>query len=66
MDDSHPKYLNSSESVIFNKRQILFGYDTAYQAIKACGQVIVMEGYMDVLSARKHGIHTYKEPLASL
>lgn len=57
MDDSHPKYLNSSESVIFNKRQILFGYDTAYQAIKECGQVIVMEGYMDVLSARKHGIH---------
>lgn len=56
LDDSQPKYLNSSESLVFNKRQILFGYDTAYQAIKASGQAIVMEGYMDVLSARKHGI----------
>ena len=44
MDDSHPKYLNSSESMIFNKRQILFGFDTAYQAIKESGQAIVMEG----------------------
>ena len=57
LDDSQPKYLNSSESLIFNKRQILFGYDTAYQAIKESGQAIVMEGYMDVLAARKHGIH---------
>lgn len=57
LDDSQPKYLNSSESLVFNKRQILFGYDTAYQAIKQSGQAIVMEGYMDVLSARKYGIH---------
>lgn len=63
MDDSQPKYLNSPETPVFNKRHILFGFDTAHKFIKECGQAIVMEGYMDVITARAFGI---KNVVASL
>ena len=56
LDDSQPKYLNSPESVIFNKRRILFGLDQAHKAIKSEGYALVVEGYMDVVTAHAHGI----------
>ncbi|MBP2626345.1 MAG: primase [Firmicutes bacterium] len=56
VDDSQPKYLNSPETPVFNKRNILFGFDTAHKFIKECGQAIVVEGYMDVITAHAFGI----------
>lgn len=56
MDDSQPKYLNSPETTIFNKRQILFGFDKAYKHIRDTGQAIVVEGYMDAITAHSAGI----------
>ena len=50
------KYLNSSESLIYNKSKILFGMDTALEAIKQQDSVIIMEGYFDVISAQAHGV----------
>ena len=41
MDDSQPKYLNSPETVLFNKRKLLFGLDRAHRAIKQAGHVYV-------------------------
>ena len=63
VDDSQPKYLNSPETPVFNKRNILFGFDTAHKYIKDCGQAIVVEGYMDVVTAHAYGI---KNVVASL
>ena len=55
-DGEPAKYLNSSESLIYNKSKILFGMDTAIDAIKAQDGVIIMEGYFDVISAQAHGV----------
>ena len=55
-DGEAAKYLNSSESLIYNKSRILFGMDTALEAIKEQDGVIIMEGYFDVISAQAHGV----------
>ena len=54
--DQQPKYLNSSDSLIYNKSKLLFGLYTAKDAIKRDDSVILMEGYFDVISAQAHGI----------
>lgn len=56
LDDSKPKYLNSPETPIFNKRHILFALDMAQPAIYKEGCAILVEGYMDVVSAHNRGI----------
>lgn len=63
IDDSQPKYLNSPETPVFNKRHILFGFDVAHKFIKESGQAIVVEGYMDAITAHTFGI---KNVVASL
>ncbi len=55
-DGEAAKYLNSAESLIYNKSRILFGMDTAKDAIKEQDGVIIMEGYFDVISAQAHGV----------
>jgi DNA primase len=55
-DDQQPKYLNSSDSIIYNKSKLLYGLYTAKDTIKAEDSVILMEGYFDVISAQTHGI----------
>ena len=54
--DAQPKYLNSSDSMIYNKSKVLYGLYTARDAIKEEDGVILMEGYFDVISAQAHGI----------
>ncbi|MBE7545977.1 DNA primase [Candidatus Kuenenia stuttgartiensis] len=56
LDDSLPKYLNSPETVLFNKSNILYGIDIAKSAILKKQKVILMEGYTDVIMAHQHGI----------
>ena len=63
LDDSTPKYLNTPETVLFNKRRILFGLDRAQRAIKQAGYAIVVEGYMDAISVFSAGV---KNVVASL
>ena len=63
LDDSLPKYLNSPETVVFNKRQTLFGLAKAGKYIKEKNQALIVEGYMDVISAYNAGI---KNVIASL
>ena len=55
-EGQNPKYLNSSDSLIYNKSKILFGLNSAQEAIKAEDGVIIMEGYFDVISAQAHGV----------
>lgn len=54
--DQNPKYLNSSDSLIYNKSRLLYGLYTAKEAIKHEDSVILMEGYFDVISSQAHGI----------
>lgn len=54
--EQNPKYLNSADSIIYNKSKILYGLYTAKEAIKEEDGVILMEGYFDVISAQAHGI----------
>ncbi len=55
-DGQNPKYLNSSDSLIYNKSKILFGLYHAKNAIAEQDGVILMEGYFDVISAQAHGV----------
>lgn len=56
MDGSNPKYLNSPETDIFNKSNTLYGLNLAKNALSDSRQVIVTEGYMDVISLHQQGV----------
>lgn len=51
-----PKYLNSSDSLIYKKSKVLYGLYTAKDAIRENDSVVLMEGYFDVISSQAHGI----------
>ena len=54
--DDGPKYLNSLESPVFSKSNLLYGLDAARQAIRAAKTVVVCEGYTDCITAHQYGI----------
>jgi DNA primase len=57
--DGTPKYLNSSDTVLFKKGQTLFGLDHAREAIARTKTVIVVEGYFDAIALHQAGLtHT--------
>ncbi|MGI5824827.1 MAG: DNA primase, partial [Bacillota bacterium] len=55
-DKQQAKYLNSPETVFFHKSQNLYGLFTAGNAIRKEDEVVVMEGYMDVIAAHQFGV----------
>ncbi len=55
-DDTLPKYLNSPESFFFQKRKILYGLYEGLESIKRLNEVIVVEGFFDVISLSQNGI----------
>jgi DNA primase len=55
MDDSLPKYINSPESIIYRKSEVLFGVDLAKKGMREKGSAIVVEGYFDHLALYKAG-----------
>ena len=55
LDDSLPKYINSPQAPIFDKSSILYGVDKAKSTVRKKNLVIIVEGYMDVLTAHQHG-----------
>ena len=57
LDSGEPKYLNSPETVLFEKGRELYGLYQARQAIRDAGKVIVVEGYMDVVSLAQFGVN---------
>jgi DNA primase len=56
MDDSLPKYMNSPETPVYNKRRVLYGLESARQKCRETGTVYITEGYMDFLAVYRHGI----------
>jgi DNA primase len=53
--DEVPKYINSPQSPLFDKSRTLYGLDLARQAIRQEDQVVIVEGYMDVMRAYQAG-----------
>jgi len=56
LDDSLPKYINSPESPIYHKSDVLFGLDLAKPAMREQGAAIVVEGYFDHLALFQAGV----------
>jgi DNA primase len=56
LDDSLPKYLNSPDTPLYHKGRYLYGLDSAYTGVRAKGFSIIVEGYMDLLALRQHGV----------
>ena len=63
LDDSTPKYLNTAQTDIFNKRNTLYALQLAAESIDSKKIGIVVEGYMDVIAAHQHG---YTNVVASM
>lgn len=57
-EDQGPKYLNTSETPIYKKSQVLYGLDLAKKEIAKKRQVVIVEGYTDVMAAHLAGITT--------
>ena len=55
LDDSLPKYLNSPQTPIFDKSSSLYGINLATPAIRQQNLAVIVEGYMDVITAHQNG-----------
>ena len=55
MGDAQPKYLNTAETPVFNKRRGLYALNMAKKE-RGLGHLVLVEGYMDTVSLRKHGV----------
>jgi len=65
LDGSNPKYLNSPQTAIFDKGGLLYGLDRAKEAIREQNLAIIVEGYMDVLTAHQHGFTNVIAPMGT-
>lgn len=62
LDKGEPKYLNTPETLLFNKSGFVFGLTQAKEAIRRSGFVVIVEGNMDVISSHQSGV---KEAVAT-
>lgn len=53
--DGVPKYLNSPQTALFDKSNLIFGLDMARRHIREAREVVLVEGYLDVMTAWQHG-----------
>ena len=57
-DDQGPKYLNTAETPIYRKGQVLYGIDLAKRAISQQRKAVIVEGYTDVMACHLAGVDT--------
>jgi DNA primase len=57
-DDQGPKYLNTPETPVYHKQQVLYGLDLAKRDVSKTRRVVVVEGYTDVMAAHLSGVTT--------
>ncbi len=55
-NSNEPKYINTPQTVLYDKSRHIFGLHHAKEAIRACGYVVVVEGNLDVISSHQAGI----------
>src|SRR5438034_4676824 len=61
--DEQPKYLNSPETPLYTKGNLLYAADTARETMRAKNRALIVEGYVDCLMAHQHG---FTETVAAL
>jgi len=59
------KYINSSESIVFKKRSILYGLSKAKETIIEVKRVVIVEGYLDVIACHQAGLKNAVAPLGT-
>ncbi len=62
-DDDGPKYINSPQTIVFTKSNVLYNMNNAINEIKKNNRVVLFEGYLDVIAAYRAGV---KESVASM
>ena len=63
LDDSPPKYINTAQTEMFDKRNTLYALNFANADIRQSGTAVIVEGYMDAIAAHENG---YKNVVASM
>jgi DNA primase len=63
--EDNPKYLNSPQSVLFDKSSLLYGLDKAKRAIRAEDRAVIVEGYMDVIAPAQAGFTNLISPMGT-
>ena len=60
-----PKFINSPQSILFDKSGILYGLDKARRAIRSENQAVIVEGYFDVIVVHQEGFHNVVSPMGT-
>ena len=63
--DGIPKYLNSPQTEIFDKGNLLYGLDRAKKAIRTLDQAVIVEGYLDVITPHQAGFENIVAPMGT-
>jgi len=64
-DEQMPKYLNSPQTAIFDKGRLLYGLDRARKPIRVADQVVIVEGYLDVIAPHQAGFENVVSPMGT-
>jgi DNA primase len=56
LGDSHPKYINSSDTPLYRKSRVLYGMNRAKDAISKLRKAVLVEGYLDVIACHRGGV----------
>src|SRR6266545_4872264 len=65
LGDAQPKYMNSPQTLLFNKSRVLYGLDLARDPIRSSDSIVIVEGYVDVIIAHQYGFHNVVAPLGT-
>jgi len=65
LDGSNPKYINSPESNFFQKRYLLYNLNSAKEFARKKNNLLICEGYMDIISLNQNGIYSAVAPLGT-
>ncbi|NLD20273.1 MAG: DNA primase [Clostridiales bacterium] len=65
LDEGEPKYLNSQESVVFQKKNNLYGLNLTRKSVSSQDSIVLVEGYMDVISLYQSGIRNVSASLGT-
>ncbi|MFO7585869.1 MAG: DNA primase [Anaerolineales bacterium] len=63
--DDIPKFMNSPQTALFDKGRLLYGLDRARKPIRAADQVVIVEGYMDVIAVHQAGYENVVSPMGT-
>ena len=63
--DDVPKFINSPQSILFDKSSILYGLDKARKPIRSSNQAVIVEGYFDVIVVHQEGFQNVISPMGT-